>query len=89
MGGSEASSKNDQQAKAAFARLQTLAQQQAATAQERGAIAQEVAAQAAKETAEYTRKNARYMLWSVIVLAVSSLCNLGLTAWNVLGHPSN
>ena len=29
-------------------------------------------AQATKATAAYTKRNARYMLWSVIVLAVSS-----------------
>jgi hypothetical protein len=80
MGGAQAGSTYDQRAKATFARLQTLAQQQAATAAERGAAAQEVAAQAAEETAEYTRRNARYMLWSVIVLAASSLGSFVLTA---------
>jgi outer membrane murein-binding lipoprotein Lpp len=89
MGGSDAGSTNDQRARAAFTRLQTLAQQQAAIAQERGATAQGVAAQAAKETAEYTRKNARYLLWSVIILAASSLGSFGLTAWNFWGHHSN
>jgi hypothetical protein len=89
MGGSDPGTPNDQRAKAAFARLQTVAQQQAATAQERGAVAQEIAAKAAKETAEYTRKNACYMLWSVIVLAASSLGSFALTAWNFWTHHSN
>ncbi len=34
------------------------------------------AAEAAKETARFTRDNARYMLWSVIVLAASSVASL-------------
>jgi hypothetical protein len=68
--------------RAAFARLQTVAQQQAATAQESAARSQEVAAEAAKETAEYTRKNARYLLWSVIVLALSSFATAFFSAWD-------
>ena len=33
----------------------------------------------AKETAEYTKANARYMLWSVIVLAVSAVITAMVT----------
>jgi hypothetical protein len=75
MGGSDAGSANDQRAKAAFARLQTLAAQQAANAQVE-------AARAAKETAEYTRAGARYMRWSVIVLALSSVATALFSAWD-------
>ena len=39
----------------------------------RQTVAQQEAAQAAKETAIYTRQSARYMLVSVIILALSSL----------------
>jgi len=42
-----------------FLRRQTLAQQEAAAA--------------AVETAEFTRRTARYMLWSVVVLALSAI----------------
>ncbi len=38
----------------------------------RQTVAQQAAAEAAKETAIYTRQNARYMLASVVVLALSS-----------------
>jgi hypothetical protein len=82
MSGSGAGTTNDQRARAAFARLQTVAQQQGAAAQERAARSQEVAAEAAKETAEYTRKNARYLLWSVIVLALSSCATAFFSAWD-------
>lgn len=40
--------------------------------------AQIEAAEATKETATYTRQNARYMLWSVIVLAVASVASFVL-----------
>lgn len=56
-------------ARVEFLRRQTVMQQDAAKATIE-------AADAAKKTAEYTRKNARYMLWSVIVLAASSLAGL-------------
>jgi len=49
----------------------------------REALAQEATAAAAKETAEATRRSARYMLWSVIVLAVASVLSLG---WNLWEH---
>ena len=39
----------------------------------RQTVAQQEAAQAAKETAIYTQQSARYMLVSVIVLALSSV----------------
>jgi hypothetical protein len=54
-----------------------------ALAQERVARAQEDAATAATATAEATRRSARYILWSVIVLAVASVLNL---AWNLWEH---
>lgn len=38
----------------------------------RQTVAQQEAAQAAKDTAIYTQKNARYMLWSVIAIAITS-----------------
>lgn len=41
----------------------------------RQTVAQQDAAQAAKDTAIYTQKNARYMLWSVIAIAVTSGLN--------------
>jgi hypothetical protein len=62
--GSTATSSNDQAADAEFIRRQTQA-----------AID---AAQAAMDTAKYTRRNARYMLWSVIVLAASSIVSTGV-----------
>jgi len=39
----------------------------------RQTVAQQEAGEAAKQTAVYTRKSARYMLASVIILALSSL----------------
>jgi hypothetical protein len=51
---------------AELTRRQTVAQLEATRAQKD-------AATAAKETAIYTRQNAEYLLWSVIVLAVSSV----------------
>lgn len=64
-----AGSQNDQVANAEFMRRQTVLQQQAADAAIREAAA-------AEQTAEYTRNNARYLLWSVIVLAASSIGTL-------------
>jgi len=60
-------SPNDQVARAEFLRRQTLA-----------AID---AAKAAKDTAKFTRDSARYMLWSVAVLALSSIATLIVTIW--------
>src|ERR1700730_10524082 len=54
-----------------------------ALAHERVVRAQETAANAAKATAEATRRSARYMLWSVIVLALASVLSLG---WNLWEH---
>lgn len=56
---------NDMTARAEFLRRQTLLAQAATAATVK-------AADAAVETARFTRDNARYLLWSVIVLAVSS-----------------
>jgi len=78
---------------AEFTRRQTLAAQQATEAQIDAAYAQKEAAlwaeratEAAQATAAYTRQNARYMLWSVIVLAISSVISLGIA---VLSKISN
>lgn len=67
----------------AFQRLQTKTMQDAAEAQIKAASGQEIAAQAAvraakaaENTAEYTRNTARWMMWSVIALAVSSVLTL-------------
>jgi hypothetical protein len=59
-------SQNDQVARAEFLRRQTLAAGEAA--------------KAAEETAAYTRRNAHYILLSVVVLAVSSIATLIVTA---------
>jgi hypothetical protein len=64
---------------AEFMRRQTLAQLEATRAQIE-------AAGAAKETAIYTQRNAKYLLWSVIVLAVSSMFTLLLTAFGLWAH---
>ena len=39
-------------------------------------VFQQQASEAQQTAAEYTKKNARYMLWSVIALAVSSALSL-------------
>ena len=57
-----------------------------ASAHERVVQAQEAVATAAIATAEATRRSARYMLWSVIVIAVASVLNLGFPAWNLWEH---
>ena len=57
-----------------------------ALAQERVAQAQEAAADAAKVTADATCRSARNMLWSVIVLAVAWVLNLGFSVWNLWGQ---
>jgi len=73
MSNAEHGSRTHTVALAEFTRRQTLAQLQATQAQID-------AAEAAKETAIYTRQNAKYLLWSVIVLASSSVLSLILTA---------
>lgn len=62
---------------AEFMRRQTVAQREAADAQI-------CAASAAEATAQHTRDNARYLLWSVIVLVVSSLATLGVSVANLI-----
>jgi hypothetical protein len=54
-----------------------------ATWQRKAKQATEDAANAAIETAEHTRRSARYMLWSVVVLALASALNLvvSFAAW--------
>jgi len=71
-------------AMAEFTRRQTLAQQQAADAQIDASSAQIKSGQAITDTAEYTRKNARYMLWSVIVLAITGSLSFVAAAWQIL-----
>ena len=56
-------------ADAEFLRRQTLLQREITKA------AQE-SAEAAKDAAKYTKQNACYMLWSVVVLALSSIANV-------------
>jgi hypothetical protein len=60
-------SPNDQAVRAEFLRRQTLAAIEAA--------------KAAENTAKFTRDSARYMLWSVAVLAISSVATLIVTIW--------
>jgi hypothetical protein len=64
---------------AEFTRRQTVAQLEATRAQVE-------AARAAKETAIYTQRNAKYLLWSVIVLAVSSTFTLLLAVFGLWMH---
>ncbi len=52
-------SENERTVRAEFLRRQTVLQQEAT--------------KAAKDTAEYTKRTARYMLWSVIAIAVASV----------------
>ena len=65
MAGVTQGSLNDQMAKAEFALLQTNFQKQATDA----------AIQTANETQRYTR----YMFWSVVVLAISSVLSVGVS----------
>jgi hypothetical protein len=64
-------SNNEMTARAEFLRRQTTLQREATQAAKE-------AAQAAKDTAIYTKKNARYMLWSVVVLAIASAISAGV-----------
>lgn len=57
--GGTSDSENGRTARAEFLRRQT--------------VLQEEATKASKDTAEYTKRTARYMLWSVIVIAVASV----------------
>lgn len=59
-----AGSPNDQVAKAEFLRRQTQAQIDSA--------------EATKITAVFTSRNAKYLLWSVVVLAASSIATLAI-----------
>ena len=65
MAGVGSGSQNDMTARAEFLRRQTQLQREAT--------------QAAKDTATYTKENARYMLGSVIVLAISALISAVIT----------
>jgi hypothetical protein len=51
-------------------------QREALDIQTQAAESQRDAAIETQRTAEYTKENARYMKWSVIVLAIASICNL-------------
>jgi len=62
MAGVTQGSLNDQMARAEFMLRQTEFQKQASDA--------------AKETALYTQRYTRYMLWSVVILAISVAANL-------------
>jgi uncharacterized membrane protein YqiK len=79
MSNAEPTSRTHTIAVAEFTRRQTLAQLEATKAQIE-------AAGAAKETATYTRLNAKYLLWSVVVLAGSSMFTLLLTGLGLLMH---
>jgi hypothetical protein len=63
----------------AFPRLQTKAMQEAAAAQVDAALAVAGAAKAAEDTARHTKNTAWWMMWSVIVIAISSILNLVVT----------
>jgi len=76
-GAAGSTSPDAQRYAAEFTRRQTVAQINAAEAQVR-------AASAAEETAKYTRTNARYLLWSVVVLAVSGLGTFAVSIVNIL-----
>lgn len=45
-------------------------------------IAQQNAVKAQQDAAEYTRQNAKWMPLSVVVVAISSIANLGWQIWN-------
>jgi hypothetical protein len=45
----------------------------------RQALSQDAATEAARDTAKFTRESARYLLWSVVVLAISSMVTLVVT----------
>jgi hypothetical protein len=45
-------------------------------------IAQQNAVKAQQDAAEYTRQNAKWMLLSVVVVAISSIANLAWQIWN-------
>jgi hypothetical protein len=62
---------------AEFSRRQMLAELENTTAQKNAVIAQNRAARAAE-------RNASYMLWSVIVLAVSSFLNLPISVYQLV-----
>jgi hypothetical protein len=84
-GAVEPNSRRAHAATVAFQRLQTKAAMETAAAQKEAADAQikaaadsSKAAKAAEDTAIYTRASARWMMWSVIVLAIASIINVGL-----------
>src|SRR5215470_7014481 len=65
-------SNNEMTARAEFLRRQTALQREAT--------------QAAKDAATYTKENARYMLWSVIVLAVSAFISAVVAILQYFNH---
>ncbi len=72
MSNAEPTSVAHTRAMAEIIRRQTVLQQEATDAQKRGA-------DATAETARFTQLTARYMLWSVVVLALASVANLLVT----------
>ena len=61
-------------------------QKEALRIETKTAASQREAAVETKRTAEYTKENAFYMKWSVIVLAIASICNLVVGAVGLLIH---
>jgi hypothetical protein len=45
-------------------------------------FAQQEAARAQQEAAHYTKQSARWMFWSVVVVAITSLASLGWQIWS-------
>jgi hypothetical protein len=71
-------------ANAELMRRKAVWQLEAAEAQKKALVEQKRAADAAVETAEATRHSARYMLASVIVLAVASALTFAVNVYEVI-----
>jgi multidrug resistance efflux pump len=69
------------QALAELERRRFLAERETGDAQLRAAVAEEKAANAAIETAHHAEKNAKYMLWSVVMAALSAFISLATTLY--------
>jgi hypothetical protein len=90
-GSVNAGSERAQSVHVAFQRLQTKAMQDAAKAQIDAAAEQKAAssaliraAVATEATAASTADSARWLMWSVVVLAVTSVANILVTVWDHL-----
>jgi hypothetical protein len=70
-------------ANAELMRRQAVWQEEAADAQKQAAAQQKRAADAAVETATATRRSARYMLASVVVLAIASALSLAVNVYQM------